>query len=206
MSRQFVATHGINSHDASERPTLPRSSCAMADTHAFLLFPYFSRVAGEVFAFGLEEGVEVKHPLLDNRIVNFAVPRPWYEKANGTETKILLRRAMRGLLPDSVLAPRKSRTGLASSGFVRDMLTDGYRLAQVAEADAMLADLGIVEPRALKDAWANFVKTGAEHLAARLYCTLQTELWLRGTHREAAPQATCQHLAGTTISANAISR
>jgi hypothetical protein len=35
--------------------------------------------------------------------------------------------------------------------------------------------------------------TGDEQLAARLYCTLQTELWLRGAHAGAAPEVACSH-------------
>jgi asparagine synthetase B (glutamine-hydrolysing) len=100
---------------------LPRTSRVLAETHAYLRFPFFGRVVGVLRAFALEEGVELRSPLLDDRVVRFAVRRPWSERSDGLETKILLRRAMRGLIPESVLAPRPHRTGVTSAYFLRQL-------------------------------------------------------------------------------------
>jgi hypothetical protein len=76
---------------------------------------------GRLFDTGLSAGVEVCHPLLDERVVRFAMQARWSEKAEGRETKVVLRRAVAGLLPDNVLAPRVRRTGESAAYFVRHM-------------------------------------------------------------------------------------
>ncbi len=47
-------------------------------------------------------GIEERHPLCDRRIVEFALALPEEQRWRGIETKCILRRAMRGLLPESV--------------------------------------------------------------------------------------------------------
>ncbi|MCB0208876.1 MAG: asparagine synthetase B [Anaerolineae bacterium] len=49
-----------------------------------------------------QQGVEPRHPLLDTRLVQFCLALPWSQKINRGHTKIILRRAMAGRLPESV--------------------------------------------------------------------------------------------------------
>jgi len=42
-----------------------------------------------------------------------------------------------------------------------------------------LAELGIVDRRALSEAWKEFLRTGANDLKIPLFLTLSVELWLR---------------------------
>src|SRR5665647_2872372 len=47
---------------------------------------------------------------------------PWIDsRSSGAETKKLLRASMRGLLPDSILAARTTRTGVTGGYFGRSM-------------------------------------------------------------------------------------
>lgn len=48
------------------------------------------------------QGVEPRHPLLDTRLVQFCLALPWPQKINRGHTKIILRRAMAGTLPEPV--------------------------------------------------------------------------------------------------------
>src|SRR2546430_16376652 len=84
------------------RHTPPRQgkSCASYGFHFYLSAALFSRVRGWLTALGLDEGVEVRSPLFDQRIVKAAAPRPHWERRTGRDTKRLLRRAMQGLLPE----------------------------------------------------------------------------------------------------------
>jgi asparagine synthase (glutamine-hydrolysing) len=175
----FVQTHGLRERDAQGRPRLARSSFMDSEMHASLLFPMVARTMGRVFQAGLGAGIEVRHPLLDERIVRFAMDSCWQEKADGRETKIVLRKAVAGLLPEDVLAARQRRTGESAFYFVRQMQGTGYKIAKSLVPGSVLADLGMIEPKLLDLAWRHFVRTGEGNLGFQLYHTMQTELWLR---------------------------
>jgi asparagine synthase (glutamine-hydrolysing) len=53
-------------------------------------------------------GLEVRVPFCDHRLVDYVFNIPWHMKTVGGQAKGVLREAMRGLLPDDVLARRKS--------------------------------------------------------------------------------------------------
>jgi asparagine synthase (glutamine-hydrolysing) len=56
-----------------------------------------------------EEGIEDRHPFLDRRLVEFMTALPDEQRWQRGETKYILRRAMAGLLPESV-RQRKNKT------------------------------------------------------------------------------------------------
>jgi asparagine synthase (glutamine-hydrolysing) len=175
----FLREHAVLEREQRDTPALPRSSRALAETHAYLLYPAFPRLMSRLFSFALGEGVELRSPLLDSRVVNFAVRRPWYERADGAETKILLRRSMRGLLPDRLLAPRPHRTGITSGYFNRCLQGAGRPVVERAMQDSLLASMGMIEPTALARAWEYYLRSGDDEVGVRVYFTIQTELWLR---------------------------
>jgi asparagine synthase (glutamine-hydrolysing) len=151
----------------------------MEETHAFLLFPYFTRIMRLLSGYALEEGVELRAPLMDARVVRFAAERPWHERANGRETKLVLRGAMRGVLPDNVLAPREKRTGTTSAYFLRQLRAAGRPHFESMLTDSRLADVGMIDPGRLRRAWEHLIAHGDDELGVRLYFTLQAERWLR---------------------------
>ena len=128
----------------------------------------------------LLDGVEVRSPLLDRRVVEFALRRPVAERADRSETKILLRRAMRGLLPAEVLAPRPRRTG-STAGFSRERMQQAYPalLGQLFGEPLRLADLGVVDPAALRTAADRWLERGDESVRVRLFDAMRVEFWLR---------------------------
>jgi len=176
--RKFLDEHGVLERERAERPALPRSGHVIAETHAFLLFPFYPRIMRMLQGFGVEEGVELRSPLLDDRIVRFAVPRPWHERANGKETKLVLRGAMRGVLPDSVLAPRPKRTGITSAYFIRQLRGARPYFERMME-DSALASIGMIDLPRLRHAWEHFARHDDDELGGRLFFTLQAELWFR---------------------------
>ncbi len=56
----------------------------------------------------MASGLEVRVPFCDHRLVEYVFNVPWEMKACDNQAKGLLRRAMKGLLPDDALARRKS--------------------------------------------------------------------------------------------------
>lgn len=70
-------------------------------------------------------GVENRTPLLDHRLVEFAFRLPPELKIQGEQTKILLRRASRGLVPDAIVdRPEKKGLGVPVGRWLRNELKD----------------------------------------------------------------------------------
>ncbi|MBA3556934.1 MAG: hypothetical protein H0W29_19590, partial [Gemmatimonadales bacterium] len=180
LRADFAERTGLLEREAASTP--PRGTMAPSayETYWYLHHPYFPRAFACVADFALEEGVEVRSPLFDRRVAEFAVTRPREERADGRETKRLLRRAMRGLLPDEVLAPRPRRTGVTSGYLMRSMRhTFAPYITAVFSGPLRLAALGIVDGSMLRDRWGECQRRGGEDLAVNLLLTLHAELWLR---------------------------
>jgi len=144
-------------------------------------------MASSLASFTLDEGAEHRSPLYDGRIVRFAATRPVSERRSGRETKRLLRRAMTGLLPPEILAPRPSRTGVP----IR-YLTTAIRSAlpvwrERVGRGSMLAELGIIDPVRLGDAYEQCLAGSGPHHAVALYLALETEVWLNAHANAARP-------------------
>jgi hypothetical protein len=144
-----------------------------------LLSPVTARVAASTSNFALDYGVEVRVPLLDRRVIDFAARRPREERASAGSVKHLLRAAAAGALPPEVLAPRATRTGTLGHYFARELRADRYGIVTDAFRDPVLADLGIVDKAQLSDAWIQYRASGDATVGARLFLTLQVELWLK---------------------------
>jgi asparagine synthase (glutamine-hydrolysing) len=162
---------------------LPPRRCGSFASHELyvsLTAATASRVRGWVSGVALDEGVEVRSPLYDARIIELAVTRPDAERRSGRDTKRLLRQAMEGLIPRQVLAPRRHRTGVVGECFRRGMQADYTSLLDAVIGSSVLADLGIIEPAALRRAAADCLShTWNDDVASALFFTLHTELWLR---------------------------
>ena len=153
--------------------------------HFFLTCTAFPRAFATLTELAGEHGVELRSPLYDGRVIAFAAARPREERATGGETKRLLRRAMRGLLPDAVLAPRRTRTGM-TTGYSDRSLRAAAPLFDEAFRAPLAAELGIVKADALRAAWTQYRRTGRTAVRAPLFMTLQLELWLRARLRGGA--------------------
>jgi asparagine synthetase B (glutamine-hydrolysing) len=176
---RFMAQHGVLEREREAMPALPRDSRVLNETHAYLRFPFFGRISALLHGFARDEGVELRSPLLDSRVVAFAAERPWSERIDGRETKILLRRAMRGLLPESLLAPRERRTGVTSAYFLRQLRGPGRAVVEGALKDPRLADLGMIDVGRLRRAWEHVLANDDDETGVRIFFTIQAELWLR---------------------------
>ncbi len=139
---------------------------------------YQAAQMGSIF---LQQGIQFRSPLFDKRIVEFAISRPWRERARGLDSKLLLRRAMKGLLPDDVLASRDIRSG-TTVGYSRHWMNQEYPalFGDLFEQPLRLAELGIVNTETLKKSVKTFLEHGGEFRRVGLFHALQAELWLRG--------------------------
>ncbi len=178
INQRLVPT--LQQRQRAHLPRRRRGSFASHELYVSLTAATASRVRGWVSGLALDEGVEVRSPLYDARIIALAVTRPDTERRSGSETKLLLRKAMEGLIPGQVLAPRRHRTGVVGECFRRGMRADYARLLDGVIGSSVLADLGIIEPATLRRAAADcLAHTWNDDVASALFFTLQTELWLR---------------------------
>ncbi len=120
-------------------------------------------------------GLEARAPLLDHRLVEFlaGLETPW--KLRGWTMKYLLKRAMRGRLPESILRRPKKGFGIPLARWLQGPLK-GW--AQSLLEPRALAEQGLFEPNAVAAMFQ-------EHLAGRrdhrkpLFALLVFQLWYR---------------------------
>jgi hypothetical protein len=173
--------------------------------HAWHFFGSFGeRVSALQAALSLDEGVEVRLPLFDARVVRLAAARPRRESSSAGDNKHLLRRAVRDDLPPEITAPRKRRTGLPQTYFMRTMREHLAFSALVMQQRSVLAELGVIDLgrfRTQAEAFVNGTLTDLDEVSAMSY-TLQAELWLQsregidGARRAARPSPAPDHETG----------
>ncbi len=110
-------------------------------------------------------GVENRTPLLDHRLVEFAFRLPPELKLHAGQTKILLRRASRGLVPDAIIdRPEKKGLGVPVGRWLQNELKDwAAELSSSLERRGI--SLGAAEDR------GEFDRT--------LFTKVSLELWFR---------------------------
>ena len=181
INPRFVRNHGFAERFAALGPDAQQADTAVdREAQFYLTHQFFARVNSRMAGFAFEHGIELRSPLLDSRVVRFALSRPRAERNTAGDHKRLLRASMVGLLPESVLASRNKKTGTLTTYFAEHMWKEGlYRIARVLPACA-LADAGVVDVAALDAAVAEYRVRGPSyrHVEA-LFCTLQAETWLR---------------------------
>jgi hypothetical protein len=190
IDQGFVRTHDLVERERAQLPPVRRGRLAETEARWYLTYPVPVHISTILAGLALREGVELRSPLYDRRVIEFALARPRWERASGRETKYLLRRAVRGLLPDTVLAPRAYRTGLIS-GYSDRWMRRSYPaiLKDFVDTPLVLAELGIVNPTELRRAVSNYLTEGTDgNQRVALFYTLQTEWWLRSRLRPEIPR------------------
>ncbi|HEX6682649.1 MAG TPA: asparagine synthase-related protein [Candidatus Limnocylindrales bacterium] len=127
-------------------------------------------------------GVHLAVPFLDDEVVAAALSVDLAERGNPLRYKALLAEAMRPILPPE-LHDRRTKGFFAAEG-IDGVRRNRVRLEELC-ADLRLADLGLVEPKALRAAIFGPDPSGRVSLA--LERTIATELWLRAVARSPQP-------------------
>ena len=179
IDSRFARAHSLELRDRIHAPRITRGSRADRETIWYLSHQYFPRVFGAVSTFAKDEGVEIRSPLYDKRVIELALTRPREERSSGAETKKLLRAAMRGLLPDSILAPRTTRTGITEGYFARSMREQLPAMVDAAFDHSLLESAGVIDALEFRRAVSEYARGVQSKFSVSLYFTLQSELWIQ---------------------------
>jgi len=142
----------------------------------------------------MAHSIEARPPLLDHKFVEFAATIPARLKMQGHDTKYIFKKAMRGILPDSIIDRQKHGFAVplahwfrgALAGFARDiLLSDTCR------------DRGILDTRSVERLFQ--LHNRGRDLDLQLWTMLSFELWCRRfldttDVRDVAPERTRQTL------------
>ena len=198
LREDFVRRHDLRERERAAAPYGRYDTLSATEQVWSITAPMFPRIRTTLGAAQLRAGVVSRSPFLDGRLVRFAMSRPREERVVARETKRLLRRAMKGRLPDEFLAPRPHRTGITTQ-YMRDEMRGPARpLFDAAFERPVLAELGIIDGERLRADWREYVESG-EGLGLRYYETFQAELWARA-HLEADAGASSAELLPTAVS------
>lgn len=124
---------------------------------------------------GADYGIEFRHPFMDHRLIEFAASLPPEQTMWNTVSKIIMRRAMRGYLPDVVL-DKRTKTLPTAVGM------RGLRELETGKVWALLSDmraaqLGLVDEDEIRRQYNRYVQKETED--TRFFYTLTLEAWLR---------------------------
>ncbi|MEX0763057.1 MAG: asparagine synthase-related protein [Dehalococcoidia bacterium] len=126
-------------------------------------------------------GIEMRHPFWDSRIVEFMMRIPPTVRVQGGREKLMLKKAMANILPNSLL--NRGAYGAFGPQVRRGWsIEEAPRLRQLTE-QSCLEEIGVVQPNALRNAYAAYrgSNNGRSGLSS-LYWTLTTENWLRSSN------------------------
>jgi asparagine synthase (glutamine-hydrolysing) len=122
----------------------------------------------------MAHSIEARPPLLDHRVVEFAATVPARYRLRDGTTKYLLKRAMRGILPDAIIDRPKHGFAVPLARWFRGELAGFTR-------DVLLSDTcrqrGLFEPKYVERLIR--LHTRGRDLDLQLWTLLSFELWCR---------------------------
>ena len=123
----------------------------------------------------MASSLEVRVPLLDHRLVEFAWRLPRAALFENGQTKAPLRRLLDRYVPRALIARPKSGFGVPIDSWLRGPLRDW---AEDLLSEKALADDGLLDPRPVRTAWAEHLSRRRNHQHA-LWCVLMFQAWRR---------------------------
>jgi len=171
------------------RATLEASSAAdpveaAADADMQLYLPEDLLVKMDIAS--MAWSLEVRSPLLDQDLVEFAARLPRPLKLRGLTLKPLLRRVMAGVLPEAIRRRRKMGFGVPMAGWFRHEWRD---LVHDTLFSARAQERGYFSPGAVRRCVDDHIAGRATH-TNRIWNLLMIELWHRTFIDAAAPGPT----------------
>jgi len=124
----------------------------------------------------MANSLETRSPFLDHELMEFAATIPGNEKLNHGQKKLVLRRALRGWIPDQILdAPKRGFAIPTASEWFR---TDLRELLRDTVGTGVAARRGYFRPSYVNEIVDLHLSGRADH-GPQLWALMMFELWLR---------------------------
>ena len=120
--------------------------------------------------------LETRAPFLDTDVMELAFSLPGHLKVRGDQRKIVLKQALRGVLPDSILFRKKEGFSIPMKNWLRRELQP---LMRDLLSDQRLRRRGLFEPREVARLVEEHVDGRANH-AHQLFSLMVFERWAEG--------------------------
>src|ERR1017187_3939564 len=155
---------------AAGRPAFDRMEAFAADLPGRLMYRDMSRylpgnVLVKVNGASMAVGLEARCPLLDHRVVEFALRLPAYTKVRGSVSKCLLRQVLRRYVPDTLFERPKAGFNVPIGAWLAGPLRPW---AEDVFSTARRVNDGVLDQQRIAPIWR-------EHLAGQ--CDHGIELW-----------------------------
>ncbi|MDH3254195.1 MAG: asparagine synthase C-terminal domain-containing protein, partial [Acidobacteriota bacterium] len=125
-------------------------------------------------------GIEARHPFLDRDLVEYVLALPAQELFQAGTTKPLLRRSMRGILPEEIRLRTDKTSSLPFTAYsLRDK--EGRHVTELFER-SVLAEMGFVDGARVRDLCRNYV-AGTTGNDIEMWMLVTAERWLRAHWR-----------------------
>lgn len=121
----------------------------------------------------MASSLEGRSPLLDQKLIEFVTHLPPHMKLRGGESKFLLRRLMKGLLPDEVINRPKMGFGVPVGRWMR-----GPMRSLVEDTLLAMPDRPVVDRDVVNHLTRTHLSGRVDH-TARVWSLLMLELWFR---------------------------
>jgi asparagine synthase (glutamine-hydrolysing) len=123
----------------------------------------------------MANSLEVRSPFLDHEVVEFAASLPTRLKLRGMIQKYIIKRGMKGVLPDRILRRRKMGFGVPIDRWLR---TDLRQMAFDVLLDRRAVQRGFFKPEVVRR-YLEEHTAGVRHHHVPLWSMLMLELWHR---------------------------
>ena len=138
---------------------------------------------------GAAFGVELRHPFWDSRLVDFMVRIPPEVRVQAGRPKLLLKKALRDLLPPELLGHRPQ-------GAFGPLYTRGFKDRETEHLETLLlcsrlAGMGVIDPAAALNAYRSY-REGDDSRFRGLFWAFVTEEWLQAEPVCLLPRGTSQ--------------
>jgi len=160
--RYFEIAKQLEHLDPAERLLRTDSAVSLPDQ-------YLEKVDKSTMA----HGIEVRVPFLDAELTSYAMGLPMKWKCRRGEKKWILRRAMRGIVPDRVLDGKKLGFGVPESYWLREPLADYMRSVL---SDPATTQWGIFNEQVVNK-YMDEHTSGVRNRGILLYRLLNLALW-----------------------------
>jgi asparagine synthase (glutamine-hydrolysing) len=119
----------------------------------------------------MSASLELRAPFLDTHVVEYAARLPWETKLSLRKTKVILKRALRGVVPEAILGRAKKGFGIPVAAWIRGPLRP---LFEEALSERALA--GFFDPAPVRAMLARHLR-GEADLRKPLWTLLMFQLW-----------------------------